>query len=248
MTPRRIRDRLRRISRAIITGVAVAAATAVIAFLVREKFDPLIHADDRAIVAATDVTRAHPRLLDALLTWQEVTQPRYVYIVATLVCLWVWRGRGLTTRAWWAFVTMMVGWNLALDVKYLVQRARPVVSDPVSHAPGYSFPSGHAANAAIGAATVVLLLWPLLRPRGRTVAVLVGAVVVVLTSLDRVFLGVHYPSDVTGGVLFGAGLVVASYLGYLGWNPVEAAAHTLAPGTAAGDHASAPPSHPAPKE
>jgi undecaprenyl-diphosphatase len=42
---------------------------------------------------------------------------------------------------------------------------------------------------------------------------------VVLTSLDRVFLGVHYPSDVVAGILFGIGLGTASYVGYLGWNP-----------------------------
>ena len=42
---------------------------------------------------------------------------------------------------------------------------------------------------------------------------------VVLTALDRVFLGVHYPSDVLAGVLFGIGLGTASYVGYLGWNP-----------------------------
>jgi undecaprenyl-diphosphatase len=46
-------------------------------------------------------------------------------------------------------------------------------------------------------------------------------VVVVLTALDRPFLGVHYPSDVTVGALTGVGLVLASYAGYAGWNPPE---------------------------
>ena len=47
-----------------------------------------------------------------------------------------------------------------------------------------------------------------------------GAVVVV-TALDRVFLGVHFPSDVTAGVLMGSGLALASYAGYRGWNPAH---------------------------
>ena len=88
--------------------------------------------------------------------WQEITQPIHLYIVMTAVCLWVWLARRRTTLAWWAFVTMMLGWNLALVLKYVVQRARPVVDDPVSHSPGYSFPSGHAANAAIVATVVVV--------------------------------------------------------------------------------------------
>ena len=36
---------------------------------------------------------------------------------------------------------------------------------------------------------------------------------------DRMFLGVHYPSDVTVGVVTGAGLSIASFAGFVGWSP-----------------------------
>ena len=216
-TPRRI---LRRLARALVLGVSVAVAVTLIAFLVRSRFDPLLRLDDGAIRGATDVTRAHPAFRSALLGWQAATQPLNVYAVATVVCLWVWFGRHLRTRAWWAFATMMIGWNLALLLKYAVQRARPVVEDAVSHAPGYSFPSGHAANAAIAATALVVLLWPVVERRpARVIMVTIAAVFVVVTCLDRVYLGVHYPSDVTAGLLLGVGLVLASYAGYLDWNP-----------------------------
>lgn len=39
------------------------------------------------------------------------------------------------------------------------------------------------------------------------------------TAADRVFLGVHFPSDVVAGVIVGSGLAVASFVGYRGWNP-----------------------------
>ena len=201
-------------------GLVVAVVVLSLAFLIRSHFDPLIRADKAAIRSATDLTRDHPSFLRLLLNWQRLSSPTYVYVVATLVCLWVWRRHHLTTRALWAFVTMMVGWNLALDCKYLVQRARPVVADPVSHAPGYSFPSGHAANATIGATALVVLLWPILQRRAaKAVAITVAALFVLATCLDRVFLGVHFPSDVVGGVLLGTGLVGASYLGYVDWRP-----------------------------
>ncbi len=190
-----------------------------LAFLVREKFSPVIRLDEAAIRAATDVTRSNDGLLAALLAWQEAFQPRWLYLGATLVCLYAWR-RGLRTRAAWAFVTMMVAWNLQLVLKYIVQRARPVVSDPVSRAPGYSFPSGHVANVAAATTVLVLLLWPLLRPAGRSIAVAAAVVLTVLTALDRVYLGVHFPSDVVAGVLVGVGLGAASYAGYLGWRPL----------------------------
>lgn len=221
--------RVRRLGRALSYGVVVAVLVTAVAFLVRTKFDPLIRADDAAIRAATDVTRAHPGFRSVLLDWQWLFQPTRVYLVAVPVCLWAWFAKDLRTRSWWAFATMMVGWNLALLAKYAVQRARPVVADPVSHSPGYSFPSGHVANIAIGVSAVVVLLWPLLRrPAARAVAVALGALLVVLTALDRIFLGVHFPSDTVGGVLLGCGLVLASYAGYVGWNPPSPTGHPTA--------------------
>jgi undecaprenyl-diphosphatase len=210
----------RRLLKAVGFGLAFAVPVTVLAFVVREKFLPVIELDERLIVSATDLTREHPWLRTSLIVWQEMTQPKWVYIVASGVCFLVWRRhRELTTRAAWAFITMMVAWNLQLVLKVLVQRARPVVSDPVSHAPGYSFPSGHAANAAAVATVMVLFLWPLLSKAGRGRLVAGLAAFALVTALDRVFLGVHFPSDVLAGLLFGIGLGTASYVGYLGWNP-----------------------------
>lgn len=220
-SPRHL-GRGRRLLKATAFGLLFAAPITALAFVVRQKLLPVIELDEAAIRAATDFTRAHPLVHDALVVWQEMTQPKWVYIVATVPCIVMWRKHGMKTRALWAFVTMMVAWNLQLLLKAVVQRARPIVSDPVSHAPGWSFPSGHAANAAAIATIVTLLVWPALTRRGRVATVVGATAFTVMTALDRVFLGVHFPSDVLAGVLFGVGLGVASYLGYLGWNPVVA--------------------------
>ena len=110
-------------------GYAVAAAVSVtaLAFLARENVDVVITFDKNAIAAATDITRDNPALYAALAWWQEALQPRWVYLVGTGVCAWLWWRHGLKSRAIWGFVTMMVAWNLALDLKYVVQRTRPVV-------------------------------------------------------------------------------------------------------------------------
>ncbi len=222
--------RVRSRARALLPSLAYAVATAVpvtaLALLARDKVDAVISLDDAAIRAATDLTRAHPGFDTALVVWQEAFQPRWVYLVGTGVCVWIWARRGLRSRAVWGFVTMMAAWNIALDLKYLVQRTRPVIADPVSHAPGYSFPSGHAANTAAAATVVTLMVWPLLRSTGARYAVVVlAAILVALTAADRVFLGVHFPSDVVAGVLVGCGLAWASYVGYRGWNPVHPREH-----------------------
>lgn len=198
-------------------AIAVAAVTTVAAYLLRGRLDAIVALDEAAITAATDVTRANPALRTALLVWEHAFLERYVYGAAALVCWWVGRRRGMPRRAWWAFLTMMLAWNLNLDLKLLVRRLRPIVQDPVSHAPGFSFPSGHVANVAAASTAVLILLWPILRRHGRRAqlaAVGLGLALTVVTAVDRVFLGVHYPSDTLAGAVIGPALVLASYAGY----------------------------------
>ncbi len=212
----------RRLGRALAYGVAVAVVLFGVGFLVRSKWGPLQTLDDELIAAATSFARPRDGLRSFLVAWQWLTQPIRLYAIGTALCLWVWLAKGLRTRAWWAFGTMMVAWFIGLVAKSVFQRARPVVEDPLSRAPGYSFPSGHALNSAAWATLVVILLWPLLKPLwARVTAVALAVLVVLVTALDRVLLGVHYPSDVTVGVLTGVGLVLASYAGYVGWNPPD---------------------------
>lgn len=219
-TPTRTASRGRRLGRAAAYGAVVAVVLVGTGFLIRSTWAPLQDADDAIIARATDIARSNDGLRSFFVFWQELSQPINLYVVGTLLCLWVWLVKGLRTRAWWAFGTMMFAWVLGLVAKLAVQRARPIVEDPISEAPGYSFPSGHALNSAAWATIVVILLWPLVKPvAARVVMVVLAVGFVLLTAVHRVFLGVHYPSDVTVGVITGVGLALASYAGYRGWNP-----------------------------
>ncbi|WP_024288856.1 phosphatase PAP2 family protein [Cellulomonas sp. KRMCY2] len=205
--------------RAVGFALGFGLPVAALAFLIRAQVSPVVHVDELAIAAATDVTRANPALRSVLLIWQAAFEARWVNLVVTGACVWVWRRHGLASRALWAFITLMVSWNLGLLVKLLVRRARPVVEDAVAHAPGYSFPSGHATNTASAGLIFVLLVWPLLGPRGRIAVPGAVAAAVVVTGLDRVYLGAHYPSDVVAGVALGCAMAGASYLGFVGRRP-----------------------------
>ncbi len=205
--------------RAAAFGLVFALPVAVLAYLVRAQSDVVVERDHDIIAAATDWTRAHPLVQDVLLVWQEAFNVRWVALAGLATCAWFgWRHHGLRTRALWAAGTIAGAWALQLGVKTLVGRARPVVEDAVAHAPGSSFPSGHATQITATTVALTLLVWPLLGSRGRVVAPVVGGVLVLLTCLDRVLLGVHFPSDVVAGLLVGGGLAVASYVGYRGWN------------------------------
>lgn len=210
------RDALPRIGRGLLTAAVTCLPVAVLAVIVTRRWAPAIDLDTELIRQATDVTRRNDALHTVLWGWQEAFVPLHVYLLALPAVIWVWRS-GLRARALWGLVTMLVGWNLGLQVKLLVERARPVYDDPVGSAPGFSFPSGHAFNAAMATGTVLVMIAPLLAERPawvRRSALAGGTVFVVLTALDRVFLGVHFPSDVTAGVLLAAGLTTASYVGF----------------------------------
>lgn len=205
-----------RLGRAIATAVVTCLPVAALAVAVREAFPPLVDLDQSLVAGATDVTRSHQGLWDFLLFWQELTLPWHDVVAAIPFVAVAW-ARGLRARAIWAAATILVGWNLRLDLSLLIERARPVLDEPVSAAAGYSFPSGHAFTAAITSAAIVTMFWPRLRDHAvrRTLAIAAGVTFTLVTALDRVFLGVHFPSDVTAGVLFALGLTYASWRGFV---------------------------------
>jgi undecaprenyl-diphosphatase len=207
--------RLLRAARAVALALAAALPVTLLALLVREQFNPLVHFDNAVIRAATDFTRSHG-LVGLFVLIQEASQPKWLMVVGTLVCLWAWLAKDLRNRALWAFATLMVGWFVGYAAKLLVQRARPVVADPVSHAPGYSFPSGHAVNVTVFATVMVFLVWPLLSRTGRRVAVAAATVLILVVDADRMFLGAHFPSDVFAGLLLGLGITFSSWIGFIG--------------------------------
>jgi len=220
-------SRWRRLTRAVVYAVVVAVPLGMLAFLVRSKFAPLVTLDQDTIAATTDYTRAHPRFRSFVETWEMISQPWVMYLFVGLpVCLYVWFGKHLRTRAWWALATMATGWAIAAGLKLLVGRARPEIDDPISQYAGFSFPSGHATNNAVVVTVVVVLMWPLVGTGLRGVLVGVGAVWVIVTGADRLYVGAHYLSDVMAGVLLGCGLTAASYAGYVGWKPPTPTAST----------------------
>ncbi|MDQ3751800.1 MAG: bifunctional DedA family/phosphatase PAP2 family protein [Actinomycetota bacterium] len=123
----------------------------------------------------------------------------FVFVVATLFVY-----RRTRQRRWVIFLaTTMVG-ALVLDdvVKALVDRPRPNFR-PLVEAAGSSFPSGHATAAAATCAAIAFLLTRYRSWRPSVTIWTVAAGVAALIAFSRVYLGVHWPTDILGGLALG---------------------------------------------
>lgn len=122
-----------------------------------------------------------------------------------LAVLLVLRRQYLLLGGWVAAVAG--GGLLDAALKRVFHRARPVWDVPLLTARGWSFPSGHAMGSLVAYGMLAYLVLRETRPRrGQSAAVIAGSVVLILLiGLSRMYLGVHYFSDVIGG--YAAGVV-----------------------------------------
>ncbi|MEV7616270.1 phosphatase PAP2 family protein [Streptomyces sp. NPDC089799] len=175
--------------------------------LVVLRLPALLRFDAAIAVALHEHAVTHPAvtaLIRVLSDW--VWDPWTMRALLAAVCGWLWwRGeRALAVRF---LVTLAVASVVQQGLKAAVGRARPVWPDPVDSADYAAYPSGHALTATV---VCGLLLW---LAGGRPWAWAAAAVSVLGVGFTRVYLGVHWPSDVLGGWLIGAALVLAALSG-----------------------------------
>ncbi|MFI1279187.1 phosphatase PAP2 family protein [Streptomyces sp. NPDC020858] len=207
-------------ARLLLTAAATAAASVPFALalvLVESRWPPLYRLDQAVAERLHEAALGRPgwvRVLDVLtgFVWDPVT----MRLLVALLVLWL-----LTRRAWrlaaWASVTATAGALTGVLVKSVVERARPHLPEPVAHAPGFSFPSGHAMTATTSCAVLLLVLLPLVPRAWRPLPWALAAVSVVGVGYTRVALGVHWVSDVVGGWLLGLAVVTATTLVFEAW-------------------------------
>lgn len=124
-------------------------------------------------------------------------------------------------------IAVLGSWGLNEFLKAAFERARPEIAHLVQE-DGYSFPSGHAMVALAAYGMIGYIIWSIRREQGK-VAWFVPAFVAILIiaiGTSRVYLGVHYPSDVIAGFTAGAvWLMVCIYsmrlIRYYQWNKGE---------------------------
>lgn len=116
------------------------------------------------------------------------------------------------SRKWqvflWIVFTILVGVGPLVDlIKYIIQRPRPSYVSHLVDQGGYSFPSGHATGAVLAWGTLAFLTWYYFKDKyPKMLPYLIGFTIfmVVAISASRLYLGVHYLSDIIAGWSIGA--------------------------------------------
>ena len=143
-----------------------------------------------------------------------ITDIRHFYLfIIPLILYWVIWGKA---KKRWLALSLIVALFLSDQIsshvlKFIVERVRPCnaldgVLTPAGKSSAFSFPSSHAANMG----SSMFLLSMAFKP-WTPLFILIG----LLVGLSRIYLGLHYPSDVLGGYAFGL------LIGYLVWGGIE---------------------------
>jgi undecaprenyl-diphosphatase len=155
---------------------------------------------DLILLKLFNQTLSHP-FLDSLM--MGLTIIGFAMLPALAVSLVLSRSQRKTGVA--ILVSLLFSLSLVLTFQYLTLRPRPEPGRLLLPTPNFpSYPSGHA-GAAFGVAVVVGLTY---RKRGWWLLALGGAS---LIAFSRVYLGLHYPSDVAGGAILGAAAGAACF-------------------------------------
>ncbi|MFE6906185.1 phosphatase PAP2 family protein [Streptomyces erythrochromogenes] len=188
-------------------GIGCLLLGAVLTALVVAGWQPLLAWDERVArdlhahaVAHSGVTRSMQVLSD----W--VWDPWTMRALAAAACLVLW-WRGDRERALRVALAAVVASLVQQGLKAAVGRERPVWSDPVDSAHYAAYPSGHAMTATV-VCGMLLWLMPRPAPKWAPAAWAAAAVSVLGVGFTRLYLGVHWFSDVVAGWLLGVALVV----------------------------------------
>ncbi len=137
----------------------------------------------------------------------------FYWVIIPLIVYWLIWGK---SKGRWLVLSLFIGVFLSDQVsshviKFIVERVRPCnvldgVLTPVGKSEAFSFPSSHAANMG----SSMFLLSMAFRPWTP-----LFVIIALLVGLSRVYLGLHYPSDVLGGYVFGL------LVGYIVWHGIE---------------------------
>jgi membrane-associated phospholipid phosphatase len=208
----------------LVLGCAAVFLVAVpftgLAALVDTRWGPLRRLDLSSTKHANSWVLHHRGLISPLRATSYIFHAWVFRVVVAALAGWLLY-QGAKRLAAWAITTLVAAGVLDVVLKVAIHRPRPTLPSAIAHAPGGSFPSGHALTAVVGTATIVLILLPVLHGRWRVVAWTIAALVSLLSGACRVLLGVHFVSDVIAGWVLGVAIMLGTTAAFETWRRDE---------------------------
>ena len=180
---------------------ALLLALATLAFLFLEWIGGATFPLDVAAIRASGQLRAaHPQVAGAIIFYTHLGSAYALLTVTAASALWLWWHKQRARAA--ALLTAVLGGRIGIEViKLLVDRARPSLEAHPVVVHSQSFPSAHAGNSMLTFLALALFVAP---ERWRRLAVAVAVTASLAMGATRPLLGVHWPSDVLAGWIYGA--------------------------------------------
>mgnify|MGYP001587664970 FL=1 len=152
-------------------------------------------------------------------TWVTLLGEWQIIVIGAVIVsllLWLWPRRIYIAPLWIAIASSELFTFLA---KLAIHRPRPELAYYLEN--GFSFPSGHATIAVAFYGFLIYILLREVKNWGHRTSIIFGGFVIILAiGISRLYLGVHYLSDVGGGYLSGAlGLIIGIVLFELCFTP-----------------------------
>lgn len=190
--------------RTLLAGAVAAAVVFLLALIgVIARWEWMESADWAVLNPLYRYGVAHPGWVTAWDVLCTVFHPAVFRLIALIWIVYLLMGRTPDKYRLALFLALTVEFSALIVVfaKAVVSRPRPataLVSELSS-----SFPSGHALGTAAAVTAMLFAAAPWLRGRRRTVAVVIGVLIVIAVGAGRVVLNVHHPSDVLAGWALG---------------------------------------------
>lgn len=216
------RARVARHRSKLIVGASILVLLAAFLKLGSEVAELEFDAFDRAVLAslrgADGTPVGPPWLARSMLDITALGSGTVATIVTTIAVLSLVLARR-RALALIVAVASIGGWGVMALSKGFYARPRPDATLAIDLATGLSFPSGHTIAATAVYLTIGSVLARAIEPRVQRIYILsVAAALAVVVGFSRVYLGVHYPTDVLGGWLVGGAWALL-------WGAVAAALH-----------------------
>lgn len=164
----------------------------------------------------TEIVRLpYPHLNQFFIWYTKFANPLTIGLIAVAIVILLIRGKYYAESVWLLINTALVAGVVNPLIKLIFQRARPTIQHLVSEH-SFSFPSGHSSGSMLLYGTIIFLLPQFIKQKKICLfmQILLG-IGILLIGISRIYVGVHYPSDVVGGFCLGLAWLFLTYPIYL---------------------------------